>query len=74
MPIEFDSEALDALTQKDLLVQICLRLDRHFPTWEDTTNAAEQLAEANALITGYAADLTEKGFTDLAASVAEVTE
>lgn len=72
--IEFDTEALDALTQKDLLVQICYRLDRSFPNWEDELQAAEALLEAKELITGYAADLTEKGFSDLAATVTEVIE
>lgn len=48
MPIHFGEDLVGSTD--DLLVQICLRLDRHFPSMEDDIKAEEATEAAGKLL------------------------
>lgn len=67
---------LEDLTQKDLTVQMVLRMDRNYNRKFEhglaTEDAAGKLAEATALIETYATALTDAGFPEIADQVLKV--
>jgi len=67
--IEYDLRALQQMNPSELLVQICCRLDRHFPRAEDVVLRKAEAAIVREMIQGWAEQLTAAGFTQHAAKV-----
>lgn len=65
---------LEGQTQIQLLKQICLRLDRHFPDGESQHNTLVAFEAARELIATIVDKLNEIGLSELAAEVGSLTE
>lgn len=63
--IEHDTSVLAELTQKDLLFQICCRLDRHFPKDAAQLEAGRVFAELVKHTEGHIADIKKMGIPSL---------
>jgi len=70
--VEYDLTKLAAMTQLALLVQICLRLDRHFPAAQGELADEETERELRALFRQWIDELNELGFADQATQLEEV--
>lgn len=76
MPNIFYGSDLDAegLTQKDLLEQICLRLDRHFPNAASQKEATQALDAAKVVLNEAADTVAASGMVELAATLRGLIE
>jgi len=70
--INWDFDDLESLTQKEILIQICLRLDRQFPTQQSVAIYEAAVAEARALLGGFKDGLIDLGLQELADKIDEL--
>lgn len=72
--IVYNKPALLKMTEVQLLTQVCLRHDRHFPSEESQLEAAAILAAAQEKVSVWAAELNSLGYIEKATELKELLD
>lgn len=74
LKIVYDFDQLGELTQKDLLVQLCIRSDRHFTKGASDQQASQTATELAELVESQVVVLRENGFDSIADQLIAIME